>query len=229
MDAMVAVLLLVTLGAVLALGWMWFKLKNAGSAKQVAVHSSIEQLKAIGELSAFKAVTKEIVTQFDHDWGSFGKKWLSWLYTSKKMAMIFEFEIDFRYDLRRSEFKIVDLSERTYEVSMPPCFYDVRIRNISFYDEQGSKLMPWLLPDTLNGLFGSGFGEEEKNQMVAMARTHAEAQAQRLINSLTSEVEASAAATLTSIAKAFGADAVHFRFAPQTQEVDVDMNVAAAA
>ena len=217
--------MLVAAGAV---AFLWWKLKNAGSAKQVEIHSSIEKLKAIGELSVFKAVTKEIVTQFDHDWGDFGKKWLGWLYSSKKMAMIFEFEIDFRYDLRKSDFQILDQSNGSYTIKMPPCFHEVHIRSISFYDEQGSKFMPWLLPDTLNGLFGKGFGEEEKNQMVAMARAHAEAQALRLISGLTSEVEESAKLTLTSVAKAFGAQNIRFEFDKHSGRVDVQMDQAVA-
>lgn len=228
MDFLTTLLLLVVLLAMLAVGFLWWKLKNTGSAKQVEIHSSIEKLKAIGELSVFKAVTKEIVTQFDHDWGDFGKKWLGWLYSSKKMAMIFEFEINFRYDLRKSDFEVINQANGAYVVKMPPCFHEVHIRSISFYDEQGSKLMPWLLPDTLNGLFGKGFGEEEKNQMVAMARAHAEGQALRLISGLTSEVEESAKVTLTSVAKAFGAQSIRFEFAKPTGQVDVQMDKAVA-
>ena len=57
MDFLTTLLLLVVLLAMLAVGFLWWKLKSAGSAKQVEIHSSIEKLKAIGELSVFKAVT----------------------------------------------------------------------------------------------------------------------------------------------------------------------------
>ena len=57
MDFLTTLLLLVVLLAMLAVGFLWWKLKNTGSAKQVEIHSSIEKLKAIGELSVVKAVT----------------------------------------------------------------------------------------------------------------------------------------------------------------------------
>lgn len=179
--------------------------------RQLTFHSSIEQMRAIGQLSVFKVITKEIVTEVDHTWGETGKKYLSWLLSNKKMAMIFEFEIDFRYDLRSSQFEIVG-SNGNYILKMPPCFYETHIRDIQFYDEQKSRLLPWLLPDLINPIFGNGFSEEDKNHLKNEAKKRAEEQAKKLINSLTSEVEQSAKQTLQSLAKAFGAENVGFDF-----------------
>ena len=172
-------------------------------------------MRSIGHLSVFKVITKEIVTQTDHTWGEFGTKYLSWVVSGKKMAMIFEFEIDFRYDLRRPEFRIEERSGGGFTIAMPPCFYEAHIRDIRFYDEQKSRFLPWLLPDLVSGFVGGRFTENDKNRLIEAAKHHAENQALELIASLQSEVQTSAKATLTSISKALGADDVAFEFAPQ--------------
>lgn len=181
-------------------------------ARRMSIHATVEHMKSIGQLSVFKVVTKEIVTETDHSFGEFGSKYLSWALSRKKMAMIFEFEIDFRYDLRRPEFEIIGADQGSFIIKMPPCFYGVHIRDIRFYDEQKSKFLPWLLPDLLNGFLGPGFTEEDKNRLVAAARTHAQSQAEELVQSLESEVQNSAKATLQSISRAFGASFVAFDF-----------------
>lgn len=207
--------MVVTLVAVGAM-WMWIKAKRNKSATEIRVFSSIEKLRAIGQLSVYKVLTKEIVTETDHTWGEFGTRYLGWVLSSKKMAMIFEFEIDFRYNLQSPSFEIRQTGESSYVIDMPPCDYEVHIRDIRFYDEQGSKLLPWLLPDLLNGFLSGGFSEEDKNKLVDAAKGHAEKQALELINNIQSEVQKSATSTLESISRAFGAENIEFRFAAQT-------------
>ncbi|MFC2099262.1 DUF4230 domain-containing protein [Candidatus Bipolaricaulota bacterium] len=191
----------------------------------ISIHSTMQHMRSIGHLSVFKVFTKEIVTQNDHSWGEFGAKYLSWAISGRKMAMIFEFEIDFRYDLRRPEFAIRESPEGGYAIAMPPCLHEVHIRNIRFYDEQGSRFLPWLLPDLVSSFVGGRFTETDKNRLVAAARDHAEQQASDLIGSLQSEVQNSAKATLQSISKAFGAEDVTFEFAPQGR-LDFTVDVA---
>jgi hypothetical protein len=178
------------------------------------IHSTIEGMRAVGDLSVFKVYTKEIVTELDHSWGDFGKKYMDWIYSSKKMAMIFEFEIDFRYDLRTREFEIVETTPGDYIIRMPPCFNEISIRNIEFYDEQRSRLLPWLLPDLLNGFLGKGFTEEDRNRLVLAATNHARSRATAMITNLSSKVEASATQTLTAIGRSFGAQNLSFVFKP---------------
>ena len=219
---------LVVVGAL----WFWLKLKRNKPAKEVRVFSSIEQLRAIGQLSVYKVMTKEIVTETDHSWGEIGSRYLSWVLSNKKMAMIFEFVIDFRYNLQSPLFEIAETGDSAYTVNMPPCDYEVHIRDIRFYDEQGSKLLPWLLPDLLNGFLSNGFSEEDKNKLVDAAKNHAEQQALELINNIQSEVQKSASSTLESISHAFGADAMEFRFNPKAAtevEVAVSETLAASA
>jgi hypothetical protein len=208
-DFLLTLMLILILAALVFYGLSALRKKPAA---KVTIHSSLQHLRSIGQLSAFKVITKEIVTETDHSWGDFGQKYLSWVLSKKKMAMIFEFTIDFRYDLRRPDFRIIEKGQDTYFIQMPPCFYEAHIRDIQFYDEQRSKLMPWLLPDLLNSFLSDGFSESHKNRLVSAAKKHAEQQALALIENLESEVQNSARATLQSISKAFGAANVTFEF-----------------
>ena len=205
--------------------WFWLKTRRAKPAKDIRVFSSIEQLKAIGQLSVYKVLTKEIVTETDHTWGEFGTRYLSWVLSGKKMAMIFEFEIDFRYNLQSPRFVIAEKGDDAYAITMPPCDYEVNIRDIRFYDEQGSKLLPWLLPDLLNGFLSGGFSEEDKNKLVDAAKRHAKNQALELIDNIQSEVQKSAKSTLESISRAFGATRIDFEFlALERDRVEVEVS-----
>jgi hypothetical protein len=212
--------------------WIWLKLKTNKSVKDVRIFSSIEQLRAMGQLSVYKVMTKEIVTETDHTWGEIGTRYLSWVLSKKKMAMIFEFVIDFRYNLQSPLFEIIEKSDTAYSIVMPPCDYEVHIRDIRFYDEQGAKLLPWLLPDLLNGFLSNGFSEDDKNKLVDAAKGHAEKQALELINNIQSEVQKSAKTTLESISKAFGVKHLDFKFSSQTTttvDVAVSEKLAASA
>lgn len=202
--------------------WLWGKARGKGRNKTPLVFSSIEQMRAIGRLSVYKVLTKEIVTATDHMWGEIGSRYLSALFSDKKLSMIFEFSIDFHYDLQSSQFAIVPDGESSYAVSMPPCDYDVNIRNMRFYDEQASRFLPGLLGDFTKG-FGKGFSEEDKNKLIDAAKDHAKKQALELISNVQSEVQKSAITTLESISRAFGAERMTFEFQHQiTEEVSVD-------
>ena len=192
------------------LWWLFFRPR--GSGRQIKIYSSIEQLRSVGELVAFKMVTKEIVTASQHWFGESGKRYFQWLVSTKKMAMIFEFDVDFRYDLRSPDFKIEQKNENQYILKMPRCLYQVHIRDISFYDEQNSKFLPWLLPDLLNRAFGSGFSEEDKNQLKEEAKNQAAQIAEGVVNKLQSEVENSARQTLQTLTKSLGVEKVKIDF-----------------
>lgn len=181
------------------------KSAREGSGLEVQVHGSIDDLKAVGELVVFKIVTKEIVTAADHWLGDIGKKYFAWLISTKKMAMIFEFDIDFRYDLRSPEFKIEQEGEADYRLHMPSCTYQTHFRDISFYDEQDSKLLPWLVPDLLNRALGPGFDEADKNRLKDEAKLQARKMAEELVQKLRGEVQGSARQTVEALAKGFGA------------------------
>ncbi len=193
---------------VLLFAWFRRKKKESRQTTKLRIYCSIENLRSVGELVVFKIVTKEIVTAAEHWFGEWGKKYLNWLASTKKMAMIFEFDIDFRYNLRSSDFTIQSEGGRNYRLKMPKCFYDIYIRDISFYDEQNVKLLPWLLPDLLNRAFGTGFDESDKNRLKEEAWQQAGQMAKTFAQRMESEVQNSAKQTLEALAKGLGAEDV---------------------
>jgi len=176
------------------------------------IYSFVENMKSVGELVVFKAFTKEIVTAARHWFGDAGKRYLTWLVSNKKMAMVFEFEINFRYDLKNPDFAVTDAGEGKFTIKMPQCLYDISIRRISLYDEQKSRLLPWLLPGLVSEFFGTTFTEEEQNRLMDEALKQASLMADQLINRLSSEIEKSARQTMETLAKSFGAKSVLLDF-----------------
>jgi hypothetical protein len=221
---LLAIALVVATGAA-----MWFYVRSRLRPKtSIAIHSSIREIREIGHLSALKVATKEIVTETKHDWGDIGERYFGWVLSSKRMVIIFEFQIDFRYDLRSAGFRV----ERTggqVVIDCPPCTCEVLLRDITFYDEQRGRFLPWLLPDLMNGYFSRGFSTQDKNDLIAAAKRQAEVQARVVIENFRAAAEHSATATLRALCRSFGATdvVVHFDH-PETQRVTVSFETAAA-
>lgn len=205
------ILLFVCLSLGLALGWFIFRKRD--STLQTQVHSSIEEMRAIGKLSVFKVVTKEIITETDHTFGEFGSKYLAWVLSHKKMAMIFEFEVNFSYNLQYSDFTITtDSTAKKSKIEMPVCEYAVAIRNLQFYDEKKAIFLPWLLPNLIGEAFGGSFTEQDKNRLIDNAKARAQDQAKVLIEEARTEVEQSAKNTLTALAHSFNIHSLELVF-----------------
>jgi hypothetical protein len=216
-------------------GWAW-RAARRQPPRELVVRSSIDELRAIGELSVFKAVSKDLITHSDHTFGEFGRKYLSWAFTKKKLAMVFEFEMDFRFDLRSESFRIqaivpaVDAAAASdlppapprALIELPPCKVEVSIKDLAFYDEQRSRLLPWLLPDLLQGFFDGRFSEDDKNRLIGAARAHAMSQAQGLAERYRAQVERSAYTTLAMLVRPLGYPTIEVRFA-QRQELSTDI------
>lgn len=179
---------------------------------QLDVVTTVEKFRSVGELVVFRVITKEIITTSDHWFGELGKKYFRWLASEKKMAMIFEFNIDFKYDLNSPDFGIELLENNIYLVKMPQCVYESHIKDISFYDEQRARLLPWLLPELLSNAFSNGLNEETKNRLVAEAKNQASKMASDLVKKMLPEVQKSAKQTLSLLAKGFGVAKVEFLF-----------------
>ena len=87
-----------------------------------------------------------------------------------------------------------------------PCLYRLN-QGYQFYDEQHSKLLPWLLPDLLICL-GSGFSEE-KTKFKEEAKIQAAKLAEGVVNNILSEVENLARHTLLALTKAWEWESSH--------------------
>lgn len=232
-EVLLGVILGVLLCGVLGAGalLLWRRMRSPGpGGREVRVVTSIDELRSLGILSVFKVVTKEIVTARDHWAGAFGKKYLGWLMSAKKMAMIFEFDIDFRYDLHDPNFEILPQGAGRFTIQMPRCTYEIHIRDINFYDEQKARLLPWLLPDLVTAVFGTGFNEEDRNRLKEEAKEQAFSLAQNLVGKLRSEVQTSARQTMEALSKGFGAESVQVVFKDwQPEKVGVAYAVNAEA
>ena len=223
-------LVIIVLVGIIAAMALALGLRKRRPSQVISMHSGMERVREIGHLSAFKVFTKEIVTQSKHDWGDIGSRYLSWILTDKKMAMIFEFEIDCRYDLRHPDLNIQEMAGGRFTLKMPACTYEVHLKDINFYDEQQPKLLPWLLPDLVNGFFSKGFTEEDKNRIVSAAKQQAEGRARSLIRTFLPSVEQSAQGTLRAICTSFGAREINFVFKREEQpEVNVVFQESVAA
>lgn len=197
--------------------------KGENRPGSVSVYATIEKLRSVGELVVFKVITKEIITASDHWFGETGKKYFRWLASDKKVAMIFEFHIDFKYNLQSPDFGVDSFGDKSYRLKLPKCVYESHIKNISFYDEQDAKLLPWLLPQLISRAISDGFSEETKNRLIAEAKTQATKMAEELVLKMQPEVRKSAIRTLEVLARGFGAERVQVEFmeaGPIQEKVD---------
>lgn len=186
--------------------------KPARSSLQI--QHFVTSMRAVGELSVFRVMTKEVITASDHWLGEFGKKYLHWLLSSRRITLIIEFDIDFRYDLDDPAFLIERLEGDGVRFVLPPCRHEVLIRDMRVHSEDNTELLPWLMPEMLNRFLAGGFSPEAKNRLIQETRLEATRFADGLVRKATSEAQASARRTLTTLAQGLGAGRVEFDFAP---------------
>ena len=106
---------------------------------------------------------------------------------------------------------------------MPKCLYESHINDISFYDEQGAKFLPWLLPHLITKALSDGFSEATKNRLIAEAKNQASKMADGLVKQMQSEVQKSAVQTLEVLAKGFGAKQITVDFS-DAQLIQTEVN-----
>lgn len=202
------------IGAAFALVIGFLLFRNKGGAVSVDMRHSIEKMRAVGELVVFRLITQQIVTAEQHVAGKY-REMFKWLVSTQKMAVIIEYGIDFKYNLRKPEFEI-DMIDGAggngVRLVMPPCDYQTHIRDIKFYDESNARILPWLLGDVTEAL-GPGFNEDEKNKLLEAARAEADAKARLLVEQLQTEAQSSARQTLEALGKGFGVERVVVDFA----------------
>ncbi len=203
------VVALVCLAAGGVMAWMIAR-RPRGGGREVTAIISIEKMRSVGELIVLRVLAKEIVTQSEHWAGEFGKRFLSWLWSDRKLAMVFEFDINFKYDLRSSDFDIEDLGQGHFRLKMPTCHYDIAIKSSKVYDVQAGRLR--LLPDVIN-VFGGDVDQDDLNRLMEEAQSNIERAAKELIDAKRADIEQSARQTLEAMARGFGASRVTLDFA----------------
>jgi hypothetical protein len=187
--------------------------RSAGrTAPEISFESFITSMRAVGDLSVFRVMTKEVITASDHWLGEFGKKYLNWLLSEQKITLVIEFDVDFRYDLTDPAFRVERQGDARFKIVLPPCHHEVLIRNLRIHSEDKSELLPWLMPDLLGRFFTGGFSVEAKNKLIAETRLEASRLAGDLVRKAADEAEASARRTLTMLAQGLGAWDVAFEF-----------------
>ena len=206
MKYLIGVLIGSAIGFVL--GFIWYQKKNKTKSNQVKFNVG-SYLTRIGELRVYRAYMKEIVTSVDHVWGEIGKKYFSWMLSEKKLAMVFEFEVDFVYNLFSKDFK-VEQNQSGLSVTMPRCKYDVKIKDFYFYDEQGTRLK--ILPEFLSSIFDGGVSEDEKNELVKMAIQQVEEIAKKVAKNIQSDVDKTTRATINNLIMGFNEHIDSFQF-----------------
>ena len=196
--------------------WGVWRLARRGRRRQraatVTYESFITSMKAVGELSVFRIMTKEVITASDHWFGEFGKKYLNWLLSTQRITLVIEFDVDFRYDLTDPAFGVERRGEGAFVMRMPPCRHEVLIRDMRIHSEDRTELLPWLMPDLLGRFFTGGFSVEAKNKLINETRVQASRFAGELVAKAGGEAQKSAARTLTMLAQGLGAWRVDFDF-----------------
>ena len=190
------------------IGYIWNKFQKKEKSDSIKLNVS-SYLVSIGELRVYRAYMKEIVTSVDHVWGDIGKKYFSWMLSEKKLAMVFEFEVDFVYNLLSKDFKVFD-NGKSVSINMPRCKYDVKIKDFYFYDEQGTRLK--ILPEFLSSIFDGGVSEDEKNELVKMAIKQVEEISKKVAVNIQSDVDRMTKETINNLLLGFNKRIDSFNF-----------------
>ena len=177
--------------------YLLFRLVVPGAGTSVpTVSTSVDFIRQIGELHVLRASVKEIVTS------NIGEA--TWIKTPGKLAIICHFDIKYKYNLHKARIVAGSREDgsRYCMIHLPRHEYEVATRDIRFYDEQDGT---WL-----------GFTQktppDEKTRALDAARQQAEAQAKTFLTDLEGEIQTSARATLTQIARAFGYSDISIEF-----------------
>jgi hypothetical protein len=158
------------------------------------VEGSIEAtVRNIGELVVMKAVLKEIVTT------EINRQDLS---IPKKAALIFKFDLNFKYDLREKRFSIQRVDPERVHIVMPPVKVDFHIRDLIVYDKQPGQKWFQTYPITV----------QEENELIQEARATAEKQVGEFVAEYRAQYRSSAESILKLLAEGFGYRAVTLEF-----------------
>jgi len=186
--------------------------------KEAELDVPVEKFRSVGELVVYKILTKEIVRKSTHSFGQMGEKYFRWLLSTKKMAIIVTYDVDFRYDLRSPDLVFKKENDGRYWLKMPKCFYTTSLRGIEIYDEQSDKFMDWLLPGLISEAVGTKFNTEDKNKLINAAKSEVNLLARDYVQKMLSEIQNSARRTLEGLAKGLGVEHLKIDFTDSALE-----------
>jgi len=170
------------------------RVSSGGSVPSVS--TSVDFIRQIGELHVLRASVKEIVTSKIGD--------ANWLRTPGKLAIICHFDIKYKYNLQKARIVAGSREDgsRYCMIHLPRHEYEVATREIRFYDEQDGTWLGFTLKTP----------PDEKTKALDAARQQAEIQAKAFLTEMEGEIQASATATLSQIARAFGYSDISIEF-----------------
>lgn len=169
-----------------------FLLLNRRRLSTVDIQVSLEKIKEMNELTVMTAYIKEVVTM--------KTQVESWLSSTGKIILICPYEIEFRYNLRKTK---ISNSGNVTTIILPPHYIKAIPGKIQFYDERKASFL---------SVWPFDFTPEERNNLINEAAAEAIKQAGVLQGDLQEKVQASAKATLKALAHAFGTNDIRFVF-----------------
>ncbi|MBU0742949.1 DUF4230 domain-containing protein [bacterium] len=205
--------------AVVALTWRVAR-RGRGKGRRPgppSIESFVTSMRAVGELSVFRIMTKEVITASEHWFGEFGKKYLNWLLSEQRITLVMEFDVDFRYDLTDPACRVTPTGPDSCRITLPPCRHEVFLRDMRIHSEDKPELLPWLMPDLVGRFFTGGFSVDAKNQLIAETRQESRRFAADLVRKVESEAQASAIRTLSTLTRGLGYPDVDFAFTPSPE------------
>jgi len=213
--------ILVGLGVALLLMLTW-RLARRGRGKSrkpvpPTIESFVTSMRAVGELSVFRIMTKEVITASEHWFGKFGKKYLNWLLSEQRITLVMEFDVDFRYDLTDPACRLTPTGPDSCLIVLPPCRHEVFLRDMRIHSEDKPELLPWLMPDLVGRFFTGGFSVDAKNQLIDETRQESRRFAADLVRKVEAEAQASAVRTLQTLTQGLGYPDVAFEFTPSPE------------
>ena len=213
--------ILVGLGVALLLMLTWrLARRGRGKSRKPApptIENFVTSMRAVGELSVFRIMTKEVITASEHWFGQFGKKYLNWLLSEQRITLVMEFDVDFRYDLTDPACRVMPTGPDSCRIVLPPCRHEVFLRDMRIHSEDKPELLPWLMPDLVGRFFTGGFSVDAKNQLIDETRQESRRFAAELVRKVEAEAQASAVRTLSTLTQGLGYPDVAFEFTPSPE------------
>jgi len=198
LDLLTIIIALLALAVII---YLILKILYKNKPKSLITHKGVvDRIREIGELVALTAFYKDIATK-----KSTNKIWD--LLGGKKMAVISEFDLEYRYDLHIADIKE---SNDKVKITMPICSTKVSTGEIEIYDEQSPSLFGIPIPLT-------NFSIEDRNTLIAGARESATDTARKKTDELLPKIEKSARDTLTTLLEASGVENIEIEFTRSSQ------------